>query len=180
MMFAPQPWAEAFVRTLDTDAEEGLVFFRIIKDCLGNLPGALFGSSVASEFENAMAKAAEKINVIGNRALDRASSLMALLLKRDLFQYSGEIVSEIEKILERQKKIVSVIFESVYPPAPELEEEIKEAIKKRINAGEVRLEKKINPALMSGYRLKIGDERIDASVYAQLHQMEKFLAAGQD
>jgi F-type H+-transporting ATPase subunit delta len=55
---------------------------------------------------------------------------------------------------------------------------ITEAIKKRTGALRIKLETQVNPELIGGYRLRIGDEIIDASVRSQLRRLESCLAAG--
>jgi F0F1-type ATP synthase delta subunit len=50
-----------------------------------------------------------------------------------------------------------------------------------MKASEVRLDTETVPALIGGYRLRIGDERIDVSVRRQLQDMSAtFIEGNQD
>jgi F-type H+-transporting ATPase subunit delta len=70
------------------------------------------------------------------------------------------------------------MVESALPLDGELEAFISGEIRKRKMAGELKLEKRINAELIGGFRLRIGDEVIDASLRSQLQRMAADLAAG--
>jgi len=177
-MFLPRRWAEAFVNSLDENAEEAFGIFKILVQWINRLPGSQAGSAVFG------AAAAEQVNIILKKAgvktgasesMEGASRFLTMLIGRNRLRYSPAIITEIQKILDVKNKKVRVILESVYP-AGEQENEIKEIVRKRTGAGEVHLENKIRPELIGGFRLRINDEVIDASVLSRLRQMEEKLS----
>jgi F-type H+-transporting ATPase subunit delta len=177
-MFVPQRWAAAFVNSMGDQAAEGFAVLRIFSAWIKELPGAVFGSHAAKCLEKLIAEGAEKTGGGQAEILKKCSRFVCLLVKKDFFKHIDPVLREIEKILNEQNKILPVIVESVLPLDGELEALITEGLKKRKGAAEVRLEKRIDPALVGGLRLKIGDEIIDASLRSQLRWMAADLAAG--
>lgn len=177
-MFVPQRWAAAFIDAMGGDAGEGFTVLRILSAWIQELPGAVFGSSAAKRLERFIAAGAEKTGGAGEtEILKKCSRFACLLVKKDLFKHIDPVLREIEKILNEQKGILPVIAESALPLDGELEAFIAGELKKRTGAAEVKLEKRIEPDLIGGLRLRIGDEVIDASLRGQLRQMATELAA---
>jgi F-type H+-transporting ATPase subunit delta len=176
-MFVPQRWAAAFVNATGGKAGEGFAVLGILSAWIKELPGAVFGSRAAKRMEKFIGKEAEKIGPEEADLLKKCSRFVCLLVKRDLFKHIEAVLREIEKILNGQRGILPVIAESALPLDEETEAMITEGLKKRRGAAELRLEKRINPALIGGIRLKIGDEVIDASLRGQLRRMADELAA---
>jgi F-type H+-transporting ATPase subunit delta len=159
-------------------AAEGFVVLKILSVWVQGLPGAVFGSYAAKRLEKLIEKGMEKAGAGKGEILKKCSSFVCLLVKKDLFKHIDPVLREIEKILNEQSGVLPVIVESVLPLDEALEALITEGLKKRRGAAEVKLEKRINPALIGGLRLRIGDEVIDASLRSQLQWMAADLAAG--
>jgi F-type H+-transporting ATPase subunit delta len=176
-MFNPQRWAAAFVNSLGGDADSGFALLTVLSAWVKELPGAVFGSADAKGVEKLIAEGAAKTGVPAGLA-ERCARFTGLLVKKDLFKHIDPILREIEKMLNERKKVLPVTVESALPLDGELEAFISGEIKKRKNAGEVKLEKRINAGLIGGFRLRIGDELIDASLSGQLRLMADELAAG--
>lgn len=177
-MFDSVRWAEAFINTMGKDAEEALVIFGILHDWIKKLPGAVFGTASARQLETLIAKGAMETGLSGSRPLEGASRFIILLVRRNQIAHAREIISETEKILDSINKTMPVVLESAVTPSAQLESQITETVKKRFGANHVRLEKKLRPELIGGYRLRIGDELVDASIITQLKNMEAALASG--
>jgi F-type H+-transporting ATPase subunit delta len=177
-MFVPQRWAAAFINVTGDQAAEGFTAIGILSAWIKKLPGAVFGSHAAKCLERFIAEGAKKAGGGEAEILTQCSRFVCLLVKRDLFTHIDPVLKEIEKILNEQRGILPVIAESALPLDGELEALITGELKKRKGAGEVRLEKRINPSLIGGLRLRIGDEVIDASLRSQLQQMAGELASG--
>ena len=176
-MFDPGRWARAFVGVTGNDAEEALAIFKIFSDRIKKIPGCVFGTWAAESLEKIIGKTVEQMDIAGTQVPEITSRFVVLLIKRNLFRYSDRIIAEIQKILDRKNRIVPVVLESAFAP-DNLESELIAALKKRTGAEEIRLEKRTVPGLIGGYRLKIGDEVIDASILGQLRKMETALASG--
>jgi len=176
-MFAAERWAEAFVNSLDKDAEEGLVLLKILIDWIKKLPGAVFGTASARQAEKAIMAAGAGNGFAGTPCFNKTSRFVILLTEKNLLGHASAIIPEIEKLLDRKKNIVSVILESAMPAEKEFREKLVETVKKNTGAVEVRLAEKTEPRLLGGYRLIIGDKIFDASIAAQIKDMETALAA---
>jgi F-type H+-transporting ATPase subunit delta len=177
-MFVPRRWAAAFVNATGGEAGEGFVVLGILSAWIKSLPGAVFGSYAAKRLEGLIAAGAEKTGAGEPEILKKCSRFVCLLVKRDLFTHIDPVLREIEKILNEQKGILPVIAESALPMDGELEAFVTGELKKRKGAAELRLEKRLNPDLIGGLRLRIGDEVIDASLRGQLQRMAAELAEG--
>jgi F-type H+-transporting ATPase subunit delta len=177
-MFVPQRWAAAFINAAGDQAAEGFTALGVLSAWIKKLPGAVFGSHAAGRLERLIAEGAEKAGGGEAGILAQCSRFVCLLVKRDLFKHIDPVLREIEKILDEQRGILPVVAESALPLDGELEALITETLKKRKGAREVRLEKRIDPSLIGGLRLRIGDEVIDASLRSQLQRMAEELGSG--
>ncbi|MCL2833039.1 MAG: F0F1 ATP synthase subunit delta [Treponema sp.] len=175
-MFAPERWAQAFVNTCGSDAEDAFVLLKILNEWVKKLPGAVFGGSCANHVEQAIGKAAAKLGIEQSKPLDTACCFIELMVKRNVVSNCGSIIAEIEKLLDAEKKILPAVLEYVIPPAKELEDSVCAVLKKTTGAREIRLEKKPEPSLIGGFRLRYGGMVADASLLSQLKKMEAMLA----
>jgi F-type H+-transporting ATPase subunit delta len=179
-MFASWRWAKAYTDSLGGNTKEGLEVLKILEGCIKNIKGEVFGSFQAEKLEALILSAGGEAGIPKtDTALTVSARLAALLIKKNYFYHIGSIIAEVEKILDRENGVLCVKAESAFPLEKEVEEKIAGAVKKRLGAQEVRLEKKVNPALIGGYRLHIGGEVIDASVRLQLKNMAAALAAAE-
>jgi F-type H+-transporting ATPase subunit delta len=176
-MFVPRRWAAAFINVMGDKAAEGLTVLALLSAWIQELPGAVFGSHAAKRLEELIAGGAERIGAGKTGTLEICSRFVCLLVRRNLFTHIDPVLREIEKLLNEQRSILPVVVESALPLDGETEALIIEGLKKRKGAAEVRLEKRINPALIGGFRLKLGDEVIDGSLRGQLRRMADELAA---
>ena len=101
-----------------------------------------------------------------------------LLVKKKRVRYIDSVIVEIKNLLNKKRGIVTVSAEYAFQPTNEFESAICETIKKRTCASGVELAGCVKPELIGGYRLRIGDKIIDASIRGQLHKMKASLAAG--
>ncbi|MCL2479057.1 MAG: F0F1 ATP synthase subunit delta [Treponema sp.] len=181
MKFAPDRWAEAFINTMGDDAAEAFTILKILNDWAVRLPGAVSGTAIfgelsAQQMEKLILKAAAKLGLENSRSLEGASHFLILMVKKNILNLCGSVIEEIGKLIDLDNKTVSAVLEYVKQPGKELEDKITEIIKEQLHANEVRLIKKSEPALIGGFRLRIGDRVIDASVLSQLKNMEAVLA----
>ena len=88
------------------------------------------------------------------------------------------VVQKIEGLLDKEHGVLRAFVEYALPAGMEkdFESKLKETIKKRTGASSVELTGKLNPDLIGGYKLRIGDKVIDASIKSQLEKMETWLA----
>jgi len=112
----------------------------------------------------------------GTESLEEvAKRFFLLLVKKKRVRHIISVMDEVKNILDKRSGIIAVYLEYALPPPEEFEGSIKEMIKKRTGASDVEIVGKENPELIGGYRLRVGDEIIDASIRGQLRKMEKSL-----
>jgi F-type H+-transporting ATPase subunit delta len=127
--------------------------------------------SWATAFINSVEKAGDD-----SSARDITTHFFQLLIKKKRIRHVNSVIAEIKNILDKKRGIVTVFAEYASPLEEEFESILCEIIKKRIGASGVNLIGKVNPDLIGGYRLRIGDEIIDTSIRGHLRNMEAWLA----
>ena len=184
-MFVPEHWVAAFINSLAAqggEAEDGLRALEALTPWVKSLPGAVFGSSAAEKLETlvraAIGRTATSAGVSGTSpSLEVALRFLVLLVKKNELSHVDVIIDEIRKYLDRKNGIVKATIEYALPPEGD-ELRITEAIKKWTGAARVDVTAQVRAELIGGYRLRIGDEVIDASVRSRLREMEACLASG--
>jgi len=177
-MFVPGNWVAAFINSLAAqggEAEEGFSALKALTPWVKSLPGEVFGSSAAEKLEKTIRRAAA--GTVISPALEVTIRFLALMVKKNTFRYIDTVIDETEKFLDRKNGVVKAVVEYVFP-LPDDESRIKEAIAKQTGAARVDITMQVKAELIGGYRLRIGDEVIDASIRSQLRQLETCLAAG--
>jgi len=101
-----------------------------------------------------------------------------LLVKKKRVRHINSIMAEIKNVLNKKRGIVTVSADYAFPPLDEFESILCEVVKKHTRASGVELIGQVKPELIGGYRLRMGDKIIDASIRGQLRKMEASLAAG--
>ena len=98
-------------------------------------------------------------------------SFMELIAKNGRESLLPAIAASYEAQLKEQKGIVSVILTSAVPLDEATKATILQKIQKAVQ-GTIELEQEIDPSLIGGFVIKIGDNRIDASVKNQLKNIK--------
>jgi len=175
-MFASKQWAAAFVNSLESEGgeiEDGINTLKALVDFAASLPGLVFGRAAASMLEPLVRDAIAK----AKQGQETAVRFFLLMVKKNAIRHADLIIGEIRKILDKRNGVIEVFAEYAFEPEKDLLSEINATIKKLTGTASVELTGKINKELIGGYRLRIGDEIIDASVRRQLHEMEACLTA---
>jgi F-type H+-transporting ATPase subunit delta len=179
-MFNCKPWAAAFVNSLgkgDNETEDGLNTLNALASWTSSLPHAVFGRSAAEKLEPLIREAISGAGRISS-GQETAIRFFLLAAKKNKALYINSIISEIIKILNKKRGVVIASVEYAYKPEEGFANLITETIKKRTGASRVELTGQVKEELIGGYRLRIGDEIIDASIRSQLQKMEACLAGG--
>ena len=74
-------------------------------------------------------------------------------------------------IYRRENHIYVVRVESAAPLAPEEEQRIKRLVQSHIGDGTIEYTAGVNPTLIGGFTVAVGNDRIDASVSNELKQL---------
>jgi len=116
--------------------------------------------------------------LLGTRLSGPAMNLVRILVRRGNLQLVRPIADEYHRLLNEERGVISAVVTS----ARELDTDDDRAIRARIAemTGTSRLEVRteINPALIGGITVRIGDRLIDASVRGRLERLREQLLAG--
>jgi len=184
-MFQTGHWAAALINSLEREGEEiedSIEFLKILSMWIKTLPGEVSGSHAAEKAESLIREASVKATAI-DAARDMsfphetALRFFILLVRKNNTHHLNSVIQEAKKLLDKKRGIISVSVEYAFAADETVESFLREEIKKRTGAARVNLTGHVNTELIGGYRLRIGDEIIDASVRSQLRKLETSLSA---
>ena len=106
------------------------------------------------------------------------SSFLQLMVSKGrsaiLFYAAKEVVKQYNEL----KGIVTAEVSSAIALTAESRAQIISIVKKELGANEVIVEEKVNPNLIGGFVLKVGDKQFDASIANGLNKLKHELAQG--
>jgi F-type H+-transporting ATPase subunit delta len=88
-----------------------------------------------------------------------------------------EIASQFEAMKNKSEGAAEVMITSAFPIEGSALNDLLSSLKKRFGGKELRPTIQIDPALIGGVRIQVGDEVMDSSVKARLAQMQASLGA---
>jgi len=108
--------------------------------------------------------------------LDATIDKCAIYLKnKNLLGKKEEILKALEKIINKENGIIKAKVTTEIKLKTEVGKEIEEFIKKKYKAKEIILEEKVEPKLLGGIKIEIGDEIIDATLTNKIKQLQDYL-----
>jgi F-type H+-transporting ATPase subunit delta len=113
----------------------------------------------------------------GSAALPQMRNLLALVLRRRRVESLPSIAREFRRLYNRRAGIV----EATATSAAELDDAELAALRGRLEqmtGGRIELETRVDPALLGGVQVRLGDQLIDGSVRGRLERLRNRLAAG--
>jgi F-type H+-transporting ATPase subunit delta len=112
--------------------------------------------------------------IFGGRVHPLTLSTLKSLARRDRFMFLGGFVSGFETILKKMSGHMDVELVTPVELRPEVLERVKQAVGRSIGQT-ADIAVKIDPSLIGGMTLRIGDTLIDGSVATQLAKIEEQL-----
>jgi F-type H+-transporting ATPase subunit delta len=106
-----------------------------------------------------------------------AFNLVRLLARRGRIDLLAGVAAEYRRLLGRSRGVATATVTA----ARDLSDDDLDAIRERVQAmtgGEVDLEVRVDPSLIGGVTVRIGDKLIDASVRGRLERLRARVAAG--
>jgi F-type H+-transporting ATPase subunit delta len=88
-----------------------------------------------------------------------------------------EIAKQFEAMKNKSEGAAEVMITSAFPLEGSALNDLLSSLKKRFGGKELRPTIQVDPALIGGVRIQVGDEVLDSSVKAQLAQMQASLGA---
>jgi ATP synthase F1 delta subunit len=200
-VFDPERWAEAFTGCTGKDVSRSLEFFRAF--CMvfqespafgegpetgappvrGNAP-RLGGSVAAKRLEAVLRSSLAEAGFAGSGSgalesgAEYALRFFCLLVKKDLFRYRMGLLQALERSVDRELGIVRIRVKSAAPLTADQERALKEKLLEKTGAKEVALRARIDPELLAGMKLYIGNDVYDSSLRARIRRMERDLTGG--
>lgn len=115
--------------------------------------------------------------VLGDAVTGGPRNLVLLLIQRGRPELVPQVSAELRRMLDRQQGIVHAAVTSAVP----LTDAETTALSDRLatmTGGTVRLSVDVDPAILGGVMVRIGDRLIDGSVRGRLDRLRSRLAAG--
>ena len=174
-MFDPSRWACAFVNSVvahNGNCDEAFDALKIIFLWVKKLPGDVSGRTAALNVERLIRNALPS----PSPAQETAAILAVIMVKKNVMRHSAEVTDAVLKILDRKNNRVRVLIESASASSPDFD--IAEAVKKFTGSDNVEIRNAVNPDLLAGYKLRMGDDVVDSSLGSQIKRLKACLAAG--
>lgn len=99
------------------------------------------------------------------------ADFLRLLCRNRRIEFMRGIALAFLDIYRRENHIYVVRVESAAPLAPEEEQRIKRLVQSHIGDGTMEYTAGVNPTLIGGFTVAVGNDRIDASVSNELKQL---------
>jgi len=115
---------------------------------------------------------------LDGRVREPVRRLAGLLVRRGRASLLPALSREFDRLVDRERGVVAAIVTSAEP----LSDEDAAAVDRRVaalrGASSVRLERRVDPSLIGGLTVRVGDRLIDASVRGRLERLRAQLIAG--
>jgi F-type H+-transporting ATPase subunit delta len=115
--------------------------------------------------------------VVGENAVPQLASLVGLVLRRRRLESVADIYREFRRQYNRKVGIV----EATATSATQLDEQELSALRSRLEqmtGGRIELQTNVDPGLLGGVQVRLGDLLIDGSVRGRLERLRNRLASG--
>jgi F-type H+-transporting ATPase subunit delta len=116
------------------------------------------------------------LGAVGDDALPALRNLLVLILRRRRLEQLGRIGREFRRLYNRREGIT----EATAVSATELDDADLRAVRERVEriaGGRVQLNVEVDPSLIGGIQLRLGDLLIDGSVRGRLERLRNELVA---
>jgi F-type H+-transporting ATPase subunit delta len=178
-MPGPRSTARRYAEAAFQIAERDDAIDRWLED-LHDAVAALDDESIARVLQNPAVPLDARQRLLDAALADRPApvrNLVALLLRRGRIELLPDVVREYQRLRDRRAGIVTAAVTS----ASALDEHELRALTQRLEqmtGGQVRLETDVDPGILGGVVVRLGDRLIDGSVRGRLERLRTRLASG--
>lgn len=99
------------------------------------------------------------------------ADFLSLLRKNDRLDCVRDVANAYVDLYREKNRIYKVTVESAASLAPDVRKRITDLIQKHVGDGTVECDFEVDPKLIGGFRVKVGNELLDASVVTQLNRI---------
>ena len=171
-----RPYAEALFQTARTSAE-GLDRWASIADELAGLVSHPQVAEVVSDPKLDDTQIGELISGLVKEPLPAAATgFLKLLIANKRLAALPEIAKQFRQLKNNAEGVADCLIETAFPLADNQMNDLVAALAKRFPA-KLKPTVQVNPALIGGVRIAVGDQVLDSSVRARLNQMQTALTA---
>ena len=179
-MFTADRWISAVVNLLDEDKtalEEAAETLKAVVPCLQKISGSLSGKTAAEHLQQIL-RESMKESGITSRGAEYVCRMIVLLVRKRLYtrRNASELLEEMNRVIDRLNGFVSVTVEAAFPLEEEFQRDLKETLQEKLGVRDVRLVYRNVPELVAGYRFKVGELSVDASLSFILKKMSTHLS----
>ena len=115
--------------------------------------------------------------MVKTRLDGRTTGFLSLVNQNHRLAAIPEIARQFEAMKNQSEGAAEVVITSAFPLEGSALNDLLSSLKKRFGGKELRPTIQVDPALIGGVRIQVGDEVLDSSVKAQLAQMQVSLGA---
>jgi F-type H+-transporting ATPase subunit delta len=116
-------------------------------------------------------------DLLATRVAKPAYALVRLLLERHKLELLGPIAAEYQRLLNQKRGVVSALVTSAKPLTPDEDAAVRARVA-QLTGATVDVTTAVDPALIGGLTVRIGDRLIDASVRGRLERLREQLLTG--
>jgi len=110
--------------------------------------------------------------IFGKKAHKLTIGLFEIISRRNREEILPDLAAVFREQYNEYKGIATASLVTTYPVEEEQRKEFKEYVKKTTQAKSVELKEEIDPGIIGGYVLKIGDRQIDNSLRTKLKELK--------
>ncbi len=108
---------------------------------------------------------------------EKVLAFLSLVNQNHRLSAMGEIARQFQAMKNQSEGAAEAIITSAFPLDGDALSSLLSSLKKRFGGKELRPTIQVDPALIGGVRIQVGDEVLDSSIKAQLAQMQASLEA---
>ncbi len=115
--------------------------------------------------------------ILGDRVMGAPRNLVLLLVRRGRIELLPRVAAELRRLWEQRQGITHAVVTSAAP----LSDAESDAVRERLVAmtgGQVEIERQVDPSLLGGVLVRMGDRLIDGSVRGRLERLRARLTSG--
>lgn len=103
------------------------------------------------------------------------ASTTDFLMERNLMGKAPEVLSHLQKIVDKKDGLVRVSVETASPMSKEVTDDLIEKLKERYKVDKINLHVIENKKLLGGIKIKVYDEVINLTLSTRLHHLQNYL-----
>lgn len=122
-------------------------------------------------------KATALRNIFSDQIDKTALNLVLLLLRKDRLSLLPEICEDYKELKDSYKNVLNITITTASRAEPELIQKISETFRVKYHADSVKAEEKVDPSIIGGVIVQVGDTRYDDSVTGKLKALQDELVS---